>query len=141
MGILRDNIFVIDTGYSGPQTVGVQITEHHAPTDASVQILRDMEDAARKQVDLAVHVGNTTFECVVHRHVDAMSDCVVLRAIFKLNGVQRTAEHRFRSTDADQMAVISQAMRDLRDKIATVIATEMIHSALDSGCLGSRYLK
>jgi len=138
MGILRDNIYVLPQTSTEYATKRVEITEKRAPTDESVKILREMESEAKRQVDLAVHVGNTTFECVVHRMYDALSDCVRLKAVFKLNGVQRTAEHMFHPKSASGSSTIeetSKAMRDLRDKIATVIATEMIHSALDSGCL------
>lgn len=142
MGILRDNVYVLDGTRTEQVTTHtsarVEITEKRAPTDESVRLLREMEDAARKQVDLAIHVGNTTFECVVHRARDFASCCVHFRAIFKLNGVQRTAEHIVRDKDVLSMEDTSQAMRALRDKIATVIATEMIYSALDSGCFDNR---
>lgn len=109
------------------QYVTKEVHEHRAPTDASVALLREMERSAEAKVVEAVRVGNTSFECVVHRELDCMSDQVVFRAVFKLNGRQETAEHRCERRKADD---VGAAWRALRDEIAKVIATRMIEGAL-----------
>ena len=109
---------------------------HRAPTDESVKILKDMEKAAEDKVLESVKVGDTTFECVVHRMMDYMSDQIVYRAVFKLNGRQQTAEYRANGRDKNE----PDAWRNLRDEIAKVIATHMISDALKGmPMMGKRY--
>lgn len=103
------------------------VHEHRAPTDASVALLKEMEAAAEKKLIEAVRVGNTTFECVLHKYMDCINNQVVVRAIFNLNGVTDTVEHRW-SPYSDTGEV--HGYRELRDKIAEAIATKMIGEAL-----------
>ena len=107
------------------------VHEHRAPTDASVALLKEMEAAAEKKLIESVHVGNTAFECVIHTANDYLSDCVVMRAVFKLNGQQETVDHKWRPSGSDHLdGGKVEAMAVLRDKIANVIATKMINDAL-----------
>ena len=115
------------TGETRTEYVTRDVHEHRAPTDASVKLLREMEQAAEAKVIEAVRVGNTTFECVVHQAHDMLNDQVLFRAVFKLNGRQETAEYRCGVHKADD---IGDAWRNLRDEIAKVIATRMIEGAL-----------
>lgn len=126
---MRQPIFVHVTQPTQTEYVTREVHEHRAPTDESVKILKEMERAAEAKVIEAIKVGDTTFECVVHRALDHMSDEVVMRAVFGLNGKKETAEHR----------VGTRTLRDdgepalwigLRDEIAKVIATRMIESAM-----------
>ena len=110
-------------GETRTEYVTKTVHEHRAPTDASVKLLREMEQAAEAKVVNAVRVGNTSFECVVHREVDNMNDQAVFRAVFKLNGKRDTAEHRCERRNAGDLVA---AWRALRDEIAKVIATRMI---------------
>lgn len=117
---------------SGPDSVyhhhSTTVHEHRAPTDASVALLKDMERAAERKVVETIRVANTAIECVLHKQDDMLNNQVVIRAIFKLNGIVETADHRFSPySDAGEV----HAYRDLRDKIAAVIATKMIASAFD----------
>ena len=115
-------------GETRTEYVTREVHEHRAPTDASVALLREMEQAAQTKVIEAVRVGNTSFECVVHREIDNLNDQIVFCAVFKLNGQQETAEYRSeRRHDAADMAA---SWRGLRDEIARVIATRMIEGAL-----------
>lgn len=107
----------------------VTIHEHRAPTDQSVQMLREMEAKAEAEVVKAVRVGDTSFECVVHQTLDAMSDSMRWNAIFKLNGKQmhvsvETPRDRF--IGADEMR---KSFTALRDEMAKTIADEVLHDA------------
>lgn len=124
---LPQQIIVRHEPFENTKSVDVHVHEHRAPTDASVKLLREMEQAAEAKVIEAVRVGNISFECVVHREVDNLNDQVVFRAVFKLNGKQETAEHRRERRNASDLAA---AWRALRDEIARVIATRMIEGAL-----------
>ena len=115
------------SGETRTEYVTREVHEHRAPTDASVKLLREMEQAAEAKVIEAVRVGNTSFECVVHQAHDVMSDQVLFRAVFKLNGQQETADYRCACRKMDD---VGDAWRNLRDEIAKVIATRMIEGAL-----------
>lgn len=104
----------------------VEVHEHRAPTDKSVALLKEMEAAAERRIVEAIHIGDTTFECVVHIEKDMMADCTRLRAVFKLNGRAETVNHSFRPRDhGDELA----AANALRDEVAKVIASKMLAGA------------
>lgn len=106
-----------------------EVHEHRAPTDESVKLLKEMEEVALKKIVDAVHVGNTSFECVVHHDNDFATNRIILGSIFKLNGAKQTAKiYLDRSELADQEAVVTK----LRDEMAKVIATQILRPALAS---------
>jgi hypothetical protein len=108
----------------------VSVTEQRAPTDASVKLLREMEQAAKNQVIQAVSVGNTTFECVVQAAREDWSDLLKFRAVFKLNGKQMSTDHEVAGHDI-RLKNKSKAdiVAELRDKVAKVIAGEVLTDA------------
>lgn len=106
-------------------TKTVNVHEHRAPTDKSIELLREMEQKARDQVDQSVRVTDNGFECVVHQIQDAYNDQLITRALFSLNGKKMRAEvktDRHNRTDIDAMFV------KLRDEIAKTIANESMAS-------------
>jgi len=84
-----------------------------------------MEAKAAAEVIKAVQVGNQHFECVVHCALDAMSDQMRWRAIFKLNGKQMEAKIE---TDMEARFTMA-AFEKLRDEMAKVIAAEVLNDA------------
>lgn len=109
-------------------TKTVNVHEHRAPTDESVKLLKEFEEKAQAKVIEAVHVGNTEFECVIHGELDMMSDQFILLAVFKLNGKQMKAEHRFRPRSTDGHAAIA----GLQTAIAQTIAGEILVKSITS---------
>ncbi len=125
-------IVVLDNTRTVHQSTTATVHEHRAPTDASVKLLMEMEQAAEAKVIEAIHVGNTVFECVVHMERNYLADDILLRAVFKLNGRQMKAEHRLQAWtfSALSTADINRAAAvGIRDEVAKVIATEMIGPA------------
>jgi hypothetical protein len=104
----------------------VDITEHRAPTDESVALLRDMEAKAREQVEQALHVGDTTFDCVVHRQINQHDQTIHLVALFSMNGKRLKAEYR----ETLYRTNMTIAVQKLRDEVAQVIATHVLSTAL-----------
>jgi hypothetical protein len=51
----------------------VTVHAHRAPTDQSVRLLREMEQAARDQVVQAIRLENSPIDCVVHAQIDTMN--------------------------------------------------------------------
>lgn len=120
----------------------VTITEKRAPTDESVKLLREMEQKAEAEVIKSVSVGNSSFECVVHQIMDNMSDKMIWRAVFKLNGKQMAATVETaprRERQVSQMAAMDEAFAKLRDEMAKVIAGEVLNDAFVA-TMRQRYL-
>lgn len=103
-----------------------EVHEHRAPTDQSVALLKEMEKAAAAKLISAVHVGDTAFECIIHKFRDNLSDRTVVCAVFSLNGKKMKAEHSYRPQDPSDDV---KAATGLRDEVAKIIATEMIASS------------
>lgn len=108
------------------ESVTKHVHEHRAPTDESVRLLSEMETAARDKIVEAVHVGDTTFECVVHTERQFVDNSTRLIAIFSLNGKKLTVEHVDQGTEYDPR----KALVALRDAVAVKIATEILIPAL-----------
>ncbi len=106
-----------------PVYVDRHIHEHRAPTDKSVELLRDMEARAEAEVIKAVAVSDNGFECVIHQIKDFMSAQRRYRVVWTLNGRRCTTEFTA-SMHADATLVI----RALRDRIAQDIANIALES-------------
>lgn len=102
----------------------VNVTEKRAPTDESVALLREMEAKAEAEVLKAVKVDANSFSCVVHHGLDNMSDRVLWRAIFDLNGKKMDVKVATDPRDADW-----QHFDALRDEMAKEIAGRILNDA------------
>ena len=125
-------IVVIDNTRTEHVSRNTTIHEHRAPTDESVRLLKEMEEKAERKLVESIHVGDTLVECVIHAWLDPMSDCTRIRAVFKINGKQETAEHEFRSSREyrGQQVVDADVWRAVQTKIADVIANRMLMAAI-----------
>ena len=103
-----------------------EVHEHRAPTDASVKLLTEMEDRARDRVIEAVHVGDMTFECVIHTMKHYIDQSIEVMAVFSMNGRKMTVSHREQEWRTDKQAM----MQALRDKMAAEIAITILLPAL-----------
>lgn len=101
------------------------IHEYRAPTDESVKLLREMEAHAQSKIVEAIHVGDTTFESVIHIMKFMEDRSTIWKAIFSLNGKKMTAEYRYQDSIEKR-----DAIAELRDVIAKKIATEILIPAL-----------
>lgn len=102
-----------------------EIHEHRAPTDQSVALLKEMEEAARAKLIESVKVTDTNFECVVHTLKEFASGDFLCKAVFSLNGEKLEAEVRTQDTTDRQ-----KVWTALRDEIARVIAGHILTGAL-----------
>lgn len=107
----------------------VNVHEHRAPTDESVRLLREMQEKAEAEVVKSVSVSNTLFECVLHQHIDNLSDRMFWRAIFKLNGKQMTATNESDPRRRNYGPDARDNFAELRDEMAKVVATEILNDA------------
>lgn len=108
------------------------ITQVRAPTDESVRLLHELEQAARNELLNSIKVGDTIFECVVHCGKDVASGDIYLRAIFSLNGkritVDRTENYFDISHSSNKM---TDLIYNLRQAMAERIAAEILIPVLD----------
>jgi len=101
------------------------VHEHRAPTDASVALLKEMEEKAAAKITEAVRLEGNGFNCVVHTEWDALSDQTLVAVIFDLNGKRQRVDHAFRRgtdvlRDVDAMAVVHTKVAE---RIASVMLT------------------
>ena len=111
-----------------------EIHEHRAPTDDSVNLLREMEQKARDQVIEAVHVGDTHFECVLHTMKHPIDASTELLAIFSMNGKKMTVSHR----EQNWVGTKADLVIKLRDAMAKEIATTILLPALERSPFSSK---
>jgi hypothetical protein len=112
---------------SRTEYVNTTVHEHRAPTDASVALLKEMEQAARNKIEASINVGGNGFECVVNIMKEAMSMDTVAVAIFKLNGKSMRAEARVQGWDHVNPADLAGK---LRDAVAQQVAVEVLTPSL-----------
>ena len=113
-----------------PQRVESKVTinEHRAPTDESVRLLRELEDAARDRVIASFPLEGNEIKGRVFVERDAWAAEISALALIDVNGKRLRVEHRCPRdllTSEDQ----TQLLRDLRDKVAEKIANEMLVNA------------
>ncbi len=127
MGIFG-RTYNIDAGYRGPSNV--TITENRAPTDESVKLLKEMEQAARDKVVETTIVKDTHFECKIHKSVDMFSLMDIYSVIYSLNGRKQTTQVR---VDNGEMPDPYQVAEHIRNMVAADISNHLLHTAFMSG--------
>lgn len=63
-----------------------EITDVRAPTDESVRLLKEMEEAARKKLLDAIPIGNTSLDIKLLVEQDHFDDCFACGLLMKVNG-------------------------------------------------------
>ena len=121
----RSNLVVVN-GPARTEYVAREVHEHRAPTDESVKLLREMEAKARDAVIQAVHVGDATFECVVHMRKNHIEASTTLLAIFSVNGKKLTADF----TENDWRGDVGRLVEGLRSAMADKLSREILAPAL-----------
>lgn len=87
------------TEYGGPSRVDVH--EHRAPTDASAQMLREMEAEALKRVHRVHQIGENSFSATLIEMIPVSTSCEhELHVLFTLNGNEHT--YVVRGIDAER---------------------------------------
>lgn len=119
---------MFDRNYYHPQPShsSVNVTEKRAPTDDSVRLLKEMEEAARKKITETTTVHNTEFTCKLHKYYDALNAADKYAVIYTLNGKQSRLD-----IDVELYKMLSpeQTACFIRDQVAVDIANKMIHTA------------
>ena len=92
------------------------VREVRAPTDESVRLLREMEQAAQSKVDNSVRVENCPIDMVVHEMTDHLNARQNYKAIYKINGHRREVFLAFdvwKTGDEIAMELVDSVARDI----------------------------
>lgn len=119
------NRVVVLPGKTQTNYVTREVHEHRAPTDQSVALLKEMEEAAKDKVVDAVHVQDTAFSCEVHLIRESFSMQNRVRVIFSIGG-RKMHEDVVLSHDDDGRQLVEK----IREAVAQRIAGEVLTPAL-----------
>jgi len=114
-------------GNSGPSHVTVTVTEKRAPTDASVKLLREMEEKAHQSVINSIQVGDTHFEArLVVNRLPATEGGIEFHIIYSLNGKKMETIYRPDWREQD----VTKQIEGLIDAVAKDVSREIISASL-----------
>lgn len=115
---------------------GASFHEHRAPTDESVRLLKEFEEAARAKIEASFRPKECPLDVVVTVYKDVLDDMYTVAMHYRINGQPRKAAahvHRIEYTDLDNIAqrmrkalitdlsqyILAQCFEDV---VATVVA-------------------
>jgi hypothetical protein len=99
------------------------VVEKRAPTDESVRLLAEMEQAARDRIVQSIRVNTNEVSCQILVFNEPHSTDFIARAVLDINGQRVTADVRLNPDDQ------SNFMKTLRDAVASEIATKVLTDA------------
>ena len=102
----------------------VNVQEHRAPTDKSVELLREMEQKTKDEIINSVVVKDNGFNAVIHSQKDFMSNMMLYKIIYTLNGEKRVADFSAYD-DVSYETVIQQMMNKVAENISREILTKV----------------
>lgn len=108
----------------GPDHVTVH--EHRAPTDESVRLLAEMQEAVEKRILAAVRVSDTAAECVIHCREDHLNGVLEFGIVCRLNGAKLTANYMAPYEGITEVSVANGIRDALAAKIATVLVSQTL---------------
>lgn len=107
------------------------VTEHRAPTDESVRLLKEMEQAARDKVLQSVQVEDSTIACVLHTMRDVLSDKLNVVAIVKVNGKKMEIRREFDMYDMTREKVAIGMHTAVAERIAAELLSKAFAATVD----------
>lgn len=113
---------------SAPRRPNVHHHEHRAPTDKSVELLREMEAAAEKRVLYSARLESNEFRCVWRVVTDDYH--MTHRAIcqFDLNGKAHTVEVEL-PAGASRAAFADKVLKEVQREVAMQITLPLFMDA------------
>lgn len=104
------------------------VEEKRAPTDESVKLLREMEQAAEKEVIKTITVGSSTFECKILKSINFIDDSMNYRIIYSLNNKKQIVDVKWGWSEKFELGD-QEKMNYIRDELAKDIANNLLNSA------------
>jgi hypothetical protein len=97
----------------------VTVEEKRAPTDASVQLLRELEAAAHEKVLASFRLEDCPIDCVVHHMRCEQGDEDRFIVQYRLGGKTHRVQHTHRRAHGDSA---HQARQRLADELVKVVS-------------------
>lgn len=113
-----------------PQDTTVNVTEKRAPTDESVRLLKEMEEAARNKVIETIVVADTSFTCKISKEISMLNYQDVYTVVYSLGGRKKVTQakvERHQELKPHEIAII------IRDAVAVDISNHLIATAFQNG--------
>jgi methylphosphotriester-DNA--protein-cysteine methyltransferase len=114
---------------SGPTYVTKTVTEHRAPTDESVRLLKEMEEKAREKIIDSFSVKDTHFECKFFQEMDMTTQEMKYVVIYSMNGKRRTVDVRV-ERDAINLDTYKKLINAVAYDIAGAILSDAFSKAV-----------
>lgn len=104
-----------------------EVHEHRAPTDASVKLLKEMEQAALEKILGTIRLEGGPVDCVIVHRADWQNDEHQFLIRYKLGTVTREARHTYRPQHgASSYEAREQCLEQLRGALAADIALQLL---------------
>jgi len=103
-----------------------RVTEHRAPTDESVRLLKEMEEKAHEKIIESVAVRDTNIECKILISDDMLSDQTRFVVIYSMNGNKQTVK-----VCVDKQRDIQDKYKLVLEEVANDIACNMLSEAFN----------
>lgn len=114
----------------------VNVNENKAPTDESIELLKEMEEKIRSKVDETIIVSNTDFEIVINIEYDMINDAKLFRCHWKINekrGLTTKGFQMFRGSSREAVwqfhnELLHEIVEDMVSEVFTHSFMHAIHS-------------
>lgn len=115
---------------SGSQhiTAKISVEEKRAPTDVSIQLLREMEDKARKEVIGSLTIQGNNFSAVVFECWDPIFFNKIYRVVLELNGYRS-----FVDVSIPDGSTQEEIINILITRVGEHVAKNMLYHAFKEG--------
>lgn len=122
---------MFDTYYKAEVTRSVteHVHEHRAPTDESVQLLKEMEQAAREKISDSLILKSNHVHAVVQSNISNFDHTIRYRITYDLNGQRRVVDYHLFQDDTNTNPLV-RAYTELSKDIAEFIMRGLLPSAL-----------
>ncbi len=97
------------------------VHEKRAPTDESVRLLKEMEDAARSKIEQSIRLTDNAFSGLVSVWTDQMNRQLVVVVSYSLNGHRHKCTTHIDIDDAGAVKVAGAVISNLAQQIAAEI--------------------
>jgi hypothetical protein len=108
-----------------------EVHEHRAPTDKSVELLKEFEQKAQDKVLGTVRLDGCEVSCVVHHMRDSMNLDHKFLIQYQLGNQRKTVNHTFRPGFHGNHDEMQRLARELCTTLAEDIATSILAPAMD----------
>jgi len=100
--------------------------EHRAPTDQSVQLLKEMETAAQKKLISVTRLDDNMLKAEWHRFRTPASPCNWLAIRVKINGSEHTMEMELPWAVETEDAVGDFVYRQVADRLSAILTSTIV---------------